>query len=115
MIVSPFGNLEFGDEAGLLDWLQAHAARHTMYRKIAVNNGVNLPTTPVLESGPVDDDWLARHLFNHMTWARIFLPDNSIATVELATPTWKSKPEFYEWHQANNNAHTRIDQALGLP
>jgi hypothetical protein len=113
MLVTPFGDLEYGDQAGLNDWLAAHAIRHRAYRRAALSFGIESSAVQIID-GPADNDWFARHLFSHMTLARVFNAVSTTATILLDSYTWDDEAQFYMWHQANNDAHATLDQILGL-
>lgn len=111
--VTPFGNLEFGSEEGLAQWLAAHAQAHRAYGRVLAQRGIAL-TRPPLSDKPVDNDWLGRHLFLHIGLDNIIIPDNTNSETGLANTNWHNEAQFYDWHNYHNAAHQRFEQAFGI-
>lgn len=112
MIVTPFGEITFGDRKGLQAWVDAHARRHSAERLALAKRGQVLPSR--ILTGSVDADWFHRHLAEHLTLARFPAFDFRGATSPLAIEGWVSPEVFQTWHQAHNRLHLRYDRNLGL-
>jgi hypothetical protein len=111
MVITPFGDLEYGDQSGLDSWLAAHDQRHKTERQTIAVNGVALPSRSM--EGPLNQEWLGRHMVEHQTLKDFALPDTSVNSLILEM-SWNSEENFYKWHQIHNELHSRLDQALGL-
>lgn len=111
MIVTPFGDLEWGDDSGLQDWLDAHDQRHFSERQAIALKGI--PLFPRSFQGPMGPEWFGRHMIEHSTLIDFAVPDDTVSSVVLEMQ-WKSEPDFYRWHQVHNLLHQRLDQALGI-
>lgn len=111
-IVTPFGDLDYEDLAGIDDWIGAHDQRHRTYRKAANLLGIFLQPEP-LATMP-DEDWFGRHLLTHLGLVRLASPSNAYATLALDVANWGSRELFYDWHNTHNLIHQRLDQAFGI-
>lgn len=111
-ILTPFGELEFGDTSGLNEWVDAHFQRHTTYKRVAAQLGFPLQETLLMP--PVNEDWFGRHLLGHIALERVFNPTNLQPDAGLVGADWNIAAQFYDWHQAHNLIHQRIDNALGI-
>jgi hypothetical protein len=113
VLVSIFGDLEYGDEDSLLVWLQAHDIAHRTLNRVAAQAGKSLQ--PALLAGePVDDDWFGRHGLAHAALARLYAPTSSSAGSTLMDGRWENEEQFYQWHQMHDALHSRINAALGV-
>ena len=111
MVITPFGDLQFGDESGLQTWLNAHDQKHNTERQAIAINGVAIQ--PRSMEGPFNAEWLGRHMVEHQTLKNFSKPDSSVNSIILEMD-WDSEQNFYRWHQIHNELHARLDQALGL-
>ena len=111
MIVTPFGDLSFGDKAGLDSWLSAHDQQHMSERQAIAYTGI--PLYPRSFEAPMTDDWYGHHMIEHRTLQNFAIEDDSISPT-LIEMQWNSPQNFYAWHQIHNLLHQRLDQALGL-
>jgi hypothetical protein len=112
MIVTPFGDLSFGDISGLENWVSAHDQQHRAERQ-AIAQLKGIPLTSVNYDPPLNDDWRGKHMLEHGTLITFSNPDTSISSVLLESK-WDSEAAFYIWHQVHNAAHRTLDQALGI-
>jgi hypothetical protein len=112
MIVTPFGDLDYGDTSGLQDWMSAHAQRHRIEREsIAMLYGIPLGA-PLLDA-PLNHDFFGRHMLAHLALVKFCQPDTTVSAT-LLEYEWESADKFYLWHQAHNQIHQNIDNALGI-
>ena len=111
MVITPFGDLEFDSQNGLDAWLSAHDQRHNTERQAIAINGVAIQ--PRSMEGPLNAEWLGRHMVEHQTLKNFSKPDSSVNSIILEMD-WDSEQNFYRWHQIHNELHARLDQALGL-
>lgn len=104
-VITPFGDLRLGDETGLQMWIQAHNRRHKEY----VKKGLGPPGGTF--AGPVDGDWMFRHVARHVALATIAkYPMSSADTKALSLPhEWQTDEELQEWHAMHNRLHSLID------
>jgi hypothetical protein len=111
MVVTPFGDLIFGDNNGLKPWLAAHDQRHKTELQGIGMRGVTLPYSSLDEK--INDDWLGRHLLYHLSMVRFATPDQT-ASSQLLEMKWDNPTNFQVWHQMHNNLHQSLDQQLGI-
>jgi hypothetical protein len=111
MIVTPFGDLTWGDKAALSSWIAAHDQRHHLERQVIAYQGV--PIYPRDFSGQINNDWFGSHMISHGDLMDFALPDQTVGSVILEGP-WKNEQDFYAWHQIHNLLHQRLDNALGI-
>jgi hypothetical protein len=115
MLVSIFGQLEYGDYSSVLDWGGAHAQAHRTIQRVVTQMGN--PLQPVL-LGPehIDDDWFGRHGIAHASLARFYPGDaTASATMMLSSlKDWETQQSFYDWHMMHDQLHYRLNQALGI-
>ena len=112
MIVTPFGDLAFGDQAALQSWASAHDLRHRTENRAIINSqGVALPYSSL--DGQVDEDWLQRHVMYHLGMLKFMPNDQSVSAQLLDTP-WTNDDNFQFWHQMHNGLHIVLDQSLGI-
>lgn len=112
MIVTPFGDLEYGSDHGINQWIAAHDIRHRTYRKELSRRGSTIQTAPL--AGSVEGAWIIVHYLQHMAFIRTMQNDNSVAAQVISMDPWYDEEAFYRWHQVHNLLHTRLDQALGV-
>ena len=113
VLVTPFGNLTYGSEDGIKQWLAAHDLMHRNYNQVVALAGEPAQCQP-LGGSTVDSDWLARNLFAHIAINRILNVSNPNPNVAFADIDWSSEEQFYDWHEQHNNDHQLIDNALGI-
>jgi len=111
VVITPFGDLEFDSQNGLDAWLSAHDQRHNTERQAIAINGVAIQ--PRSMEGPLNKEWIGRHMVEHQTLKNFATPDSSINSLSIEM-IWDNKANFYRWHQIHNELHARLDQALGL-
>ena len=111
MILTPFGDLIFGENQGIPPWLQAHDQRHRIELRAIGLLGAALPYAD-LNIKP-DGDWFARHAQYHLSMLRYFAPDDSVST-QLLTMEWNNPLNFQVWHQMHNDLHSHVDESLGI-
>lgn len=109
MIVTPFGQLDYGNERGLIDWVAAHDIRHRVYQSEMLAQGNAVTGYPL--TGSVNDDWFGRHILSHLALNSI-LPVTTTSTASLVR--WRDEKSFYFWHDLHNLLHIQIDNALNL-
>ncbi len=112
MIVTPFGDLTWGDDRGLQAWVDSHARRHRAERAAIAKTGQALPSQ--ILHGDINSDWFHRHLAAHLTLAHYAKIDFRGSTAPLAIEQWTSQEVFREWHLAHNRLHLRYDRNLGI-
>lgn len=112
MIVTPFGDLEFGSHPMTLQWLAAHDIRHRTYR--GALSRLNNALLPAPLASEVDHRWVALHYLQHMAFVRFMTPDPSVSAQTLSMLPTVSEELFYNWHRIHNLLHQRLDQALGV-
>jgi hypothetical protein len=110
-MLTPFGDLSFGDDAGLKSWLADHDQRHSTERTLLARNGVAV--APRSMEGPFNKEWLGRHMVEHQL-LKNFANPAGMQNSTLLEMNWDSEENFYKWHQIHNELHARLDQALGL-
>ena len=112
MIVTPFGDLEFGVEDGLQDWLQAHDTRHRVEQaQIILASGIPLTTRDLTQ--PPTDDWLFMHMMMHGAMMPFSSPDPTVSSTLLEMP-WGTPDNFYAWHEMHIQIHATLDRKLGI-
>lgn len=111
MILTPFGDLVFGDNRGLKPWSFAHDQRHKVELQAIGLRGVRLPYSSLAEH--LDSDWFQRHSLYHLSMLNYFSPDDSVST-QMLTMEWDNAQNFQVWHQMHNDLHSHIDQSLGI-
>jgi len=111
MIVTPFGDLDYGNKSALSSWLAAHDQRHYTERQAIARAGV--PLFAHNFQGAVDKGWFGRHMIEHTVLKNFAIPDNTVLSVVMEMD-WDSEEKFYRWHQIHNLLHQRLDQSLGI-
>jgi hypothetical protein len=112
MISTLFGDLEYGNQQQMSQWLYAHSQEHKLIVKTATKAGHFLNHCP-LETVP-DIDWLGRHGISHLGFQRLYIPDSSEPPITLLTPLWENAADFENWHQGHNLIHQVIRPQLGI-
>jgi len=107
-----FADLQFDDKVGMLMFLQAHAARHSIYQQAAAYANDNFADTN-LTTYP-DDDWFNRHYSVHAQLAQLIVPTPTSSLSTLIDYDWSSADSFYTWMQTHNAIHDQIDQYFGI-
>ena len=112
MVITPFGDLEYNDQSGLQDWLDAHDQRHFAERQ-RIATGYGIPLFPRPLTGPMSSAWFGWHMTEHTTLMDFAPPDQTVGAVVLEMQ-WTTPDNFYRWHQIHNLLHQQLDQALGI-
>lgn len=111
MIVTPFGDLQFGDKMALQYWMDAHDQQHHAERLAIARTGV--PLFPRSFQSPLTAEWFGRHMIEHTALKDFAQPDSTASSVMLES-MWENADDFNKWHQIHNLLHQRIDQSLGI-
>ncbi len=111
MIVTPFGDLSFGDDRGLRSWISNHDIRHRVELQAIGRKGVALPYSSLDQK--IDDDWFGRHLLYHMSMLRYAVDDDTVSA-QLLEMKWDDAQNFQVWHQMHNDLHSVLDEQLGI-
>lgn len=112
MIVTPFGDLRYGDPEGLRQWMAAHGIRHRTYSVALLRAGTVSQSPPMLDQ--VNHNFLLMHYLDHVVLAKQFIPDSSAQTQGLVSDFQQSEQQFYNWHRTHNQIHQRLDQTFGV-
>lgn len=100
--------ISYKDQPAVQAFLQAHAARHSLYQQIAQRAGLNFANTN-LTTYP-DDDWFNRHYNVHVELNQLVQPDPTLNITDLTNYAWDSDDDFYQWMQSHTLMHRRIDE-----
>ena len=112
MIVTPFGDLKFGDQRALQSWATAHDLRHRAeIQAIIKSQGVSLGYANL--DTEVDEDWHHRHFTYHKGMLKFMAHDSSKSAQLLDTP-WTNDDNFQFWHQMHDELHKVLDKTLGI-
>jgi hypothetical protein len=110
--ITIYQQMDFDDKIGIASFLQAHAARHSMYSQISTTRGLQFANTN-LTPYP-DDDWFQRHYVAH-NYLQSFINSNTPSGLsELTDYDWSDQDNFSQWMQLHTVIHQQIDQALGI-
>jgi hypothetical protein len=110
MIVTPFGDVEYGNVQSILYWLDAHDVRHHTERQALIEkHSISLSAFPM--TGPVNSEWFGRHALAHLAYAPFGRPNASVARLDLEHQ-WDSPANFYHWHQVHNESHETDGNAI---
>jgi hypothetical protein len=115
MLVSIFGQLDYGDYSTVQDWGAAHAQAHRTIARVVTTNG--FPVQPVILSAEhIDDDWFGRHGLAHVALQRFYKPDTTVSSELMISSLkdWTDKDKFYDWHMMHDQIHSRLNNALGI-
>ena len=112
MILTPFGDLVWGDQRALDQFLAAHDLKHQALAQAAGRLGVTLPA--FLLTATIDGSWLQEHWQQHVTLAQQITQDMDETTYNLLTDPMTDQEAFYDWHDNHNLIHQRLDQAFGF-
>lgn len=112
MIVTPFGELTYGDHNGLQAWIEAHRRQHGVEVHALAALGLPVPS-PIL-GGPITPDWFLRHWHTHVTNAQASGVALNASTLGLSVSRWISEAAFYSWHLQHNRVHLEQDTVLKL-
>lgn len=108
MITTIFGDLEWGDDGSLEEFLSNHYQSHIDLNAALANTGINFQT-PFLARKP-DNDWFADHYLLHQALDRAL---NAGGFPGLSNG-WGNAATFYDWMNINNNAHIAYAQLTGV-
>lgn len=115
MLVSIFGQLEYGNYSSIQDWAAAHDQAHKSLARAAAMGGNPIPGG-LLPGENIDNNWMGQHGLMHMALAR-FLPANSTSSSTLMLSSlseWLTESSFYDWHQRHDDIHSRLNQIFGV-
>lgn len=115
MLMTLYGDLEYGNKAALQNWIQAHDIAHRQYREAAAMAG-NALEALLLGQPDIDNDWLGRHGLGHVALFR-FAPTGSGLLNSITFSTVKdlaNEDGFYDWHQRHDYVHSQINAAFGI-
>lgn len=112
MIVTPYGDIYYGDAQGMRLWMQSHDQRHRAYSVALLRQGIVSQSPPLADQ--LNADWLMRHYIQHAILAKQLSPDSTAQSHGLSHDPNESERSFYNWMLTHNRVHTRLDQALGL-
>ena len=110
MIVTPFGQLNYGNENGLVEWVSAHHLRHIVYQNELLRQGTAVYSVPL--DGKVNADWFGRHILMHIALNNVLTYGATPSSYALTS--WKDEKSFYSWHDLHNLLHRDLDNALNL-
>jgi len=111
VIVTPFGDLNYGNDIGLQSWLAAHDQRHRFELQVIALKGAAL-TYAGLDT-KIDSDWFGRHMLYHIGMLRFGVNDDTVSA-QLLEMEWDNPQNFQVWHQMHNDLHSVLDQSLGI-
>lgn len=107
-----YAQLDYDDAIGMQAFLQAHAARHSIYQQSATRVKDAFPNTN-LTSYP-DDDWFQRHYTVHVALYSLTPPDPTVDISVLTDYDWSDEDGFYTWMQMHTLIHQKIDRFFGI-
>ena len=110
MIQTPFGDLTYGHDTGLQDWLGAHDSAHRSERKSFANIGIPFAGYPL--TGKMGSDWFGRHMTMHYAYQQFLTPDSSETAVQLEQH-WDTEEKFNQWHRIHTAIHQAISNGFG--
>lgn len=108
IVTTIFGDLEFGNEGALQEFLSNHNQAHMDLNAAMVQRGISFGDVH-LENSP-DAQWFADHWLIHLAL------DTALNTPDVPALGfgWKDAGSFYDWHNINNNAHVAYANVLGV-
>jgi hypothetical protein len=116
MITTVFGDLTFGSDEGVKQWIDAHQQTHRAYAQALATAGVAYQNQ--ILTGKIDRDWLGRHMLDHVTIEQALQQERNQADsnpdVMLGFEYQGTEAQFADWHQRHDDSHQRIDTALGI-
>jgi hypothetical protein len=110
--ITIYQQMDFDDKIGIASFLQAHAARHSMYSQISTTKGLQFANTN-LTPYP-DDDWFQRHYVAHSYLQSLINSNTPSGLSELTDYDWSDQDNFSQWMQLHTVIHQQIDQYLGI-
>lgn len=117
MIVSLFGNIEFGDRAALINWLGAHDVEHRRIKQaLTMVKGASIQSV-MLGGDQIDNDWFGMHGLTHVAIARSMsgaVTSESASLLSTNVADWNTEAKFKTWHHIHDVLHGRINSVLGL-
>jgi len=111
------GEVQFGDDAALLVFLGEHVIAHTGIDQAMVDaygiDPLNYPldTDVAGFKEKANSDWLLTHYRVHSNIANTL---GLIGLPDLSDVNMKNEQEYYDWMDAHNAEHEKINLALGL-
>lgn len=107
-----FGDLKYGDEAALQEWMAAHDLKHQSYAQAMGRQGVNLPV--LLVPASITDQWTEDHANQHAVLYQQFTSTSNSSINDISTNPTQDKDTFYNWMQIHDTLHQFLDQAFGF-
>src|SRR5438445_13885891 len=98
MIVTPYGDLRFGDQEGMRQWMAAHAVRHRTYAVAILRGGTTLQGFPLFDQ--LNGEWIMTHYQEHTALAKRLAA--ATATYGLSHDFMENETQFYNWHRIHN-------------
>ena len=115
MILTLFGDLQYGSQSGLSDWVAAHKYVHDLeVQTLAYQSPTGVVIASTLLTGDVTADWMMRNLFQHMTVLQLGNYDATGALDAIANGDWSTEEQFKDWHAAHDYLHLLQDTVLGI-
>lgn len=110
MIVTPYGDVEYGDRNGMRQWMLAHAARHRTYSVAILRAGAIIQASPLADQ--LNAAWIFVHYQEHNSLAKRLT--SAVETYGLSRDFMENETQFYNWMRTHNLVHQRLDQGLGV-
>lgn len=108
-VVTIFGNMEYGDEDAVQQFLLNHDQAHQEINQALVQQaGVTLDQ-PFLDRQP-DNDWFAQHWLLHKAINEAL----QVGGLPGLSHDWADERSFYDWNKVNNDDHVAFAQVLGI-
>lgn len=112
MIITSFGDLKWGDERALQQFLAAHDLKHQALAQAVGRRGVTVPV--FMLSSEIDDAWVQTHWQQHVTLSQQIVQNADTSTYSLLTNPMSDEDTFYDWNDIHDLIHQQLDQALGI-
>lgn len=106
-VVTIFGELEWGDDGSLQEFLSNHNQAHIDLNAAMAQRGIALGDVH-LENSP-DNQWFADHWLIHKTLDQAL----QVSDAPGLGSNWTGPRDFYDWHKINNDAHVLYAQVTG--
>ena len=112
MIVTLFGNLDFGDQGALVEFLGNHNQAHTDLAQYLAAQGIAMQAPDL--SGPPTLQWFMDHYLIHQALDRALATVGHPGLEGAGDNPWGSEKPFYDWHRINNDAHIAYSTQTGV-
>jgi hypothetical protein len=112
MIVTLFGNLEYGDEDALIEFIGNHNQAHTDLAQYLATQGIPLQAPDL--SGAPTLQWFMDHALMHQSLDRALTVNGHPGLEGAGDKPWGNPEFFYDWHRINNDAHIAYSQKTGV-